>query len=104
MNHGKSAPVLSYKVTKLAVPFKMATIADVRESIPSLPDEPHHPKRIDFPKRSFGKTKSIFCSAKEQVVRYLAKPKDRMLMFCNACVTALELGRIKFICKCRCIV
>ena len=48
--------VVSYKVTKLAAPLKMATIADVRESIPSLPDEPHHPKRFDFPKRSFGKT------------------------------------------------
>ena len=47
-------------VTKLAVPLKMATIADVRESIPSLPDESHHPKRFDFPKRSFGKTKKNF--------------------------------------------
>ena len=53
--------VVSYKVTKLAVPFKMAaTIADVRESIPSLPDEPHHSKRFDFPKRYFGKTNLFF--------------------------------------------
>ena len=58
--------VFSYKVTKLAVSFKMATIADVQESIPSLPDELHHPKRIYFPKRSFGKTKSVFCSAKSK--------------------------------------
>ena len=58
--------VVSYKVTKLAVPLKMATIADVRESISSLPDEPHHPKRFAFLKRSFGKTKPVFCSAKNK--------------------------------------
>ena len=58
--------VFSYKVTKLAVSFKMATIADVQESIPSLPDELHYPKRIYFPKRSFGKTKCVFCSAKSK--------------------------------------
>ena len=42
--------VVSYKVTKLAViiPLKMATIADVRESLSSLPDEPHRPKRFAF--------------------------------------------------------
>ena len=63
--------VVSYKVTKLAVPLQMATIADVRESISSLPDEPHHPKHFAFLKQSFGKTKPVFC--KEQVVRYLAR-------------------------------
>ena len=58
--------VVSYKVTKLAVPLKMATIADGRESISSLPDEPNHPKCFTFLKRSFRKTKPVFRSAKNK--------------------------------------
>ena len=91
--------VVSYKVTKLAVPFKMVTIADLRESIPSLPDVPHHPKRFDFPKRSFGKTKLFFVQQRASG-SILGQTKRQDVMFCNACVTAFELGRIKSICKC----
>ena len=73
--------VVSYKVTKLAVPFKMATIADVRVSIPSLPDEPHHSKRFDFPKRYFGKTKLFFVQQRANG-SILGQAKRQDVMFC----------------------
>ena len=77
----------------------MATIADVRELIPSLPDEPHHPKSFDFPKRSFGKTKLIFVQQRASG-SILGQANRQDVMFCNACITTFELGRIKSICKC----
>ncbi|KAL5487102.1 hypothetical protein EMCRGX_G019661 [Ephydatia muelleri] len=76
----------------------MATVVNVRDSIPSLPDEPHHPKSFAFPKRSFGKTKPVFCSAKSQwfdTWPFLHYDEGQDVMFCHTCVTAFKLGRIK---------
>ena len=76
----------------------MATVINVRDSIPSLPDEPHHPKSFAFPKRSFGKTKPVFCSAKSQwfdTWPFLHYDEGQDVMFCHTCVTAFKLGRIK---------
>ena len=67
-------------------------------SIPSLPDEPHHPKSFAFPKRSFGMTKPVFCSAKSQwfdTWPFLHYDEGQDVMFCHTCVTAFKLGRIK---------
>ena len=75
----------------------MAAIADVRVSIPSLPDEPHHPKRFAFPKRSFGKKQLVFCSATQwfNTWPFLHYDEEQDMMFCHTCVTAYKLGRIK---------
>ena len=67
-------------------------------SIPSLTDEPHHPKSFAFPKRSFGMTKPVFCSAKSQwfdTWPFLHYDEGQDVMFCHTCVTAFKLGRIK---------
>ena len=42
--------------------FKMAVIS-LKLSLPSLPDEFHH---FEFPKRTFGKSKSVLCSTHSQ--------------------------------------
>ena len=44
----------------------MAAKAVFKSSLPSLPDEPNHPSNFTFPKRSFGKTKPVFCAARSQ--------------------------------------
>ena len=76
----------------------MTTVVNVRDSIPSLPDESHHPKSFAFPKRSFGKTKPVFCSAESQwfdTWPFLHYDEGQDVMFCHTCVTAFKLGRIK---------
>eukprot|EP00731_Ephydatia_muelleri_P010741 Em0005g1327a len=78
----------------------MTTVVNVRDSIPSLPDESHHPKSFAFPKRSFGKTKPVFCSAESQwfdTWPFLHYNEGQDVMFCHTCVTAFKLGRIKSI-------
>ena len=51
----------------LVIDTKMAANS-LKLSLPSLPDElkPHHPKNFEFPKRTFGSSKPVLCSAQSQ--------------------------------------
>ena len=46
----------------MVIDTKMA-VNSLKLSLPSLSDEPHHPKNVEFPKRTFGKLKPVLCSA-----------------------------------------
>ena len=71
----------------------------LKSSIPNLPDEPHHPKDLAFPKRSFGKSKPVLCSAQSKWFSswpFLHYDEGQDVVFCHTCVTPLKLDRIKF--------
>ena len=77
----------------------MAAKAVFKSSLPSLPDEPNHPSNFTFPKRSFGKTKPVFCAARSQwfcTWPFLQYDESQDVVFCHTCVTAFKLGRMKF--------
>ena len=67
--------------------------------IPSLPEEPHHPKNFLFPKRSFGKSKPVLCCAQPQWFSswpFLHYDEGRDVVFCHTCVSAIKSSRLKF--------
>ena len=70
-----------------------------KASLPSLTDEPHHPKPgYVFPKRAFGKTKPVMCAAQSQWFNswpFLHYDEGQDVVFCHTCVTAFKLDRIK---------
>ena len=65
-----------------------------RESIPSLPDQAHHPSdKFVFPKRSFGKSKPVLCSCQINWFKtwpFLHYDENEDVVFCNICVRALN--------------
>ena len=66
--------------------------------LPSLLDEPHHPTDFPFPKRTFGKSKPVLCSAQSQWFHtwpFLHYDEAQDVVFCHHCVTAVKLDRIK---------
>ena len=69
-------------------------------SLPSIPDTPYHPKSgFHFPKRSFGVTVPVHCSAKPQwfgTWPFLHYDAGQDVVFCHTCVTAFKLDRMKF--------
>ena len=74
-------------------------MAAASKALPSLPDEPHHPKSdFAFPKRTFGKSKPVLCSAQSQWFSswpFLHYDGAQDVVFCHTCVTALKLDRMK---------
>ena len=78
----------------------MATSSsNFKAPLPSLPDEPHHPGRnFIFPKKSFGKSKPVLCSAQSQwfdTWPFLHYDEGQDVVFCHTCVKAFELNRMK---------
>ena len=72
--------------------------SSLKASLPSLPDKPHHPKEFAFPKRTFGKSKPVLCSAKSQWFDswpFLHYDEGQDVVFCHTCVTAFKLDRMK---------
>ena len=63
----------------------MAAKAVFKSSLPSLPDEPNHPSNFTFPKRSFGKTKPVFCADQLDLRlvanEYITKNETRQIIF-----------------------
>ena len=77
----------------------LAVAKHFKESLPSLPDEPHHPENFKFPKRSFGKAKPVQYSAQSQWFKtwpFLHYDEGQDVVFCHTCVKAISLDRIKF--------
>jgi len=75
----------------------MAT-SSLKATVPSLPDDPHHPKNFSFPKRSFGKAKPVQCSAQSQWFKawpLLHYDESQDVVFCHTCVKAIKLDRMK---------
>ena len=74
-------------------------VKDSKKSLPTLPDEPHHPtSRFVFPKRTFGHTKPVKCSAhcnRFQSWPFLHYDESQDVVFCHTCVKAFELDRMK---------
>ena len=74
-------------------------MAETQSSLlPSLPDKPHHPKDFAFPKRTFGKSKPVLCSAQSQWFNswpFLHYDEGQDVVFCHTCVTAFKLDRMK---------
>lgn len=67
----------------------------LQASLPQLPDKPHHPKDFDFPKRSFGKTKPVQCSAQSQWYNtwpFLHYDEGRDVVYCHTCHSC-EVGQ-----------
>ena len=77
----------------------MASRTCFKASLPILPDEPHHPpKDFPFPKRTFGKSKPVLCSARSQwfgIWPFLHYDEGQDIVFCHTCVTAFKLDRMK---------
>ena len=78
----------------------LSTVKDSwKKSLPSLPNEPHHPtNRFVFPKRTFGLTKPVKCSAHYnwfQSWPFLHYDEGQDVVFCHTCVKAFELDRMK---------
>ena len=60
----------------------------LQASVPNLPNKPHHPKDFEFPKRSFGKTKPVLCSAQSQWFTtwpFLHYDEGQDVVFCHIC-------------------
>ena len=70
-----------------------------KKSLPTLPDEPHHPTNgFMFPKRTFGHTKPVKCSTHcnwFQSWPFLYYDESQDVVFCHTCVKAFELDRMK---------
>ena len=70
-----------------------------KESLPTLSDEPHHPKAgFAFLKRSFGKLKPVLCSVQSHWFSswpflHYDEGQD---VFCHTCVTVFKLDQMKF--------
>ena len=68
-------------------------------SLPSLPETPNQPTvDFQFPKRSFGKTKPVMCSAKNhwfQMWPFLHYDEAQDAMYYHTCVKAFFLGKTK---------
>ena len=68
--------------------------------MPCPPEKPHHPaKGFVFPKRSFGKSKPVLCSAQSQWFEGKAWPflhydEAQDVVFCHNCVTAFKLNQM----------
>ena len=77
----------------------LSIVKDSKKSLPILPDEPHHPtSRFVFPKRMFGHTKPVQCSAHcnwFQSWPFLHYDESQDVVFCHTCVKAFELDRMK---------
>ena len=68
------------------------------ESLPNLPDAPHHPKDFIFPKRSFGVSKQVLCSVQSSWFvswPFLHYNEGLDVVYCHICITALKLNLIK---------
>ena len=70
------------------------------KALPSLPDEPHHPKPnfLRSPKSTFGKSKHVLCSAQSQWFSswpFLHYDEAQDVVLCHTCVTAFKLHRMK---------
>ena len=77
----------------------LSAVKDSRKkSLPSLPDEPHHPtNRFVLPKKTFGHTKPFKCSTHYnwfQSWPFLHYDEGQDV-FCQTCVKAFELDRMK---------
>ena len=70
-----------------------------KESLPTLSDEPHHPKAgFAFPKRSFGKSKPVLCSAQSHWFSSWPFPhydESQDVVLCHTCVMAFKLDLMK---------
>ena len=67
-------------------------------TLPSLPDEPRYPTDFRFPKRTFGKSNRVLCSAQSQWFRiwpFLHYDEAQDAVFCHHCATATKLDCIK---------
>ena len=77
----------------------LSIVKDSKKSLPTLPDEPHYPtSRFVFPKRTFGHTKPIQCSAHcnwFQSWPFLHYDESQDVVYCHTCVKAFELDRMK---------
>ena len=77
----------------------LSIVKDSKKSLPTLPDEPHHPtSRFMFPKRTFGHTKPVKCSAHCNWFHswpFLHYDESQDVVFCHTCVKAFELDRMK---------
>ena len=64
----------------------------MKSNVPSLPEKPNHPQRgYNFPKRSFGKSKPVMCSAQAQwftMWPFLNYDEAQDVVFCHTCVAA----------------
>ena len=71
-------------------------IAASSDSFPDIPEAPHQPTGIEFPKRAYGKKKIVRCSF--QIRWFTLWPfydEAEDVVFCHTCVKAFKLKRIK---------
>ena len=73
-------------------------IAASSDSLPDLPEAPHQPTGIEFPKRAYGKKKIVRCSFQSRLFTlwpFLHYDEAEDVVFSHTCVKAFKLKRIK---------
>ena len=78
----------------------MASRTTFKALLPSLPDKPHQLKDFAFPKQTFGKSKTVLCSARSQWFStwlFLHYDEGRDVVFCHTCVTPRHASQF---CEC----
>ena len=64
----------------------------------SISEEPHQPKAINFPKRSFGKKNPVFCTFQQEWFTkfpFLHYDEAKDIVFCHTCLMAVKKKRMK---------
>ena len=64
----------------------------------SISEEPHQPKAINFPKRSFGKKNPVFRSFQQEWFTkfpFLHYDEAKDIVFCHICLMAVKKKRMK---------
>ena len=64
----------------------------------SISEEPHQPKAINFPKRSFGKKNPVFRSFQQEWFTkfpFLHYDEAKDIVFCHICLIAVKKKRMK---------
>ena len=76
----------------------MAVALASSDSFPDLPEVPHQPTTIEFPKRAYGKKKIVRCSFQSHwfsLWPFLHYSEASDVVFCHTCVKAFKLKRMK---------
>lgn len=77
----------------------MASTSRVCEVVPaSIPTEPHQPKELDFPKRSFGKKNAVSRSFQPEWFKkwpFLHYDEANDTVFCHVCLIAVKTKRMR---------